>query len=106
PAAPTITVPANAETVNTTLVYIQWSGDTHTQYQVRVNLANDPNAGVYWDSQLTNSDRNFAWTDTLSNGTYYVFARLGTSAGLGPWSATGRTFTVNTGFTPGGIDYV
>ncbi len=107
PAAPTVTAPANGETINTTVAFVQWTGDLHTQYQVRVNTANDPNGAIAYDSQVVNSNLSYAWTGTLSNTTtYYVFVRVGCGASLGPWSAAGRTFTVNTAFVPSGPNIV
>ena len=100
PTAPTITAPTNGETLNTTIAYVQWSGDTHTMYQMQVNGSNAPDSAVIYDSQQVSSNRFFAWSGALSNNaTYYAFVRLATASGWGPWSA-GRTFTVNTAFVP------
>ncbi len=106
PGAPTITAPASGETINTTLAYVQWSGDLHTQYQMRINGQNDPDVTIIYDSQQVSSSRSFAWSGVLSNNvTYYAFVRVAGAGGWGPWSA-GRSFTVNTAFVPAGINYV
>ncbi len=102
PGAPVVTQPSNGTTVNTTLVFIQWNGDPHAGYEVRVNRVNDPNSAVEWESGEVSSDRNFTWTGPLSDmTTYYVFVRLSDSSSWGPWSAAGRTFQVNTASIPG-----
>src|SRR5207249_4182252 len=76
PAAPSVTAPANSETLKSRIAYIAWNGDPHTQYQVRVNTANDPNSGTVWDSQQVSSTRSFTWSGTLNDvSTYYVFVR-------------------------------
>src|SRR5204863_9582539 len=85
----------------------QWSGDLHSHYQMRVNRVNDPDTGIECDSGDVSSDRNFAWTGSLSDMTaYYVFVRLGNSGGWGPWSAGGRTFLLNTASVPVGTNVV
>lgn len=107
PGAPTVTQPANGATMNTTLVFIQWSGDPHTRYEVRINRVDDPGSAIEWDSGEVNSDRSFAWTGPLSDmTTYYVFIRLGDSTSWGPWSASGRTLHVNTASVPSGTNVV
>lgn len=107
PGAPTVTEPANNATVNTTVVFIQWTGDPHTRYQVRVTRVDDPDSAIAWDSGDVGSDRNFAWTGSLQDQTtYYVFARLSDSTTWGPWSAGGRTFYVNTASVPSGANLV
>lgn len=106
-SAPAMTQPASNATVNTTLVYLQWTGDPHTRYQTRASRVNNPDSAIAWDSGEVSSDRNFAWTGPLPDlTTYYAFVRLGDSTGWGPWSATGRTFRVDTTLVPGGANLV
>ncbi len=107
PSVPTVTQPANGETVNSPVVFVSWNGGSHTRYQVRVTGANDPDSAIAWDSGEVGSDRNFAWTGPLPNlATYNVFVRLGDTSKWGQWSATGRTFRVDTSFVPGGANLV
>lgn len=106
PGAPVVTQPASNATVNTTLVFIQWTGDPHARYQVRVNRVNDPDSAIAWDSGESSSDRDFAWTGPLPDlTTYFVFVRLGDVATWGPWSVGGRNFHVDTS-VPGGANLV
>ncbi len=107
PGAPVVTNPPNNSIQTSTMVFIQWVGDLHTQYQVRVTRMNDPSTSIAWDSGQVTSDRNFAWTGALADmTTYYVFVRLGDSSTWGPWSAGGRTFQINTGSAPSGTNLV
>jgi hypothetical protein len=100
---PAITQPASNATVNTTLVFVQWTGDPHSRYQVRANRLNDPDSGILWDSGEVNSDRNFAWIGPLPDATtYYLFVRVGDATRWGPWSTTNRTFRVDTTAASGG----
>jgi Big-like domain-containing protein len=106
-SAPAITQPASNATVNTTIVFVQWNGGPHSRYQMRVTRVNDPDSAITWDSGDVASDRNFAWTGPLPDSTtYYLFARLGDSTGWGPWSASGRTFRVDTTSAAGGANVV
>src|SRR5687768_2847573 len=50
PGAPTITAPGTGETVNTTVAYVQWTGDSHTGYHLRVCSGNNPDVGIIYDS--------------------------------------------------------
>ncbi len=107
PAAPTLTSPTQGQTVNTTLAFVEWTGGSHTRYQVRVNTQNDPDAGVVWDSQDTASAKDFSYTGELDDDqAYYAFVRLGSALGFGPWSSPGRQFMVDTSFVPPGPDIV
>jgi hypothetical protein len=108
PGAPSVTEPANNATLNTRSVFVQWNGDAHARYEVRINRANDPNSGIAWSSGEVNSDRNFAWVGPLDDMTqYYVFVRLSDSSSTwGPWNASGRTFHVNSTVVPGGTNLV
>ena len=100
-AAPSIAKPSAGETVRPRVVFVQWTGDPHIKYQVRVNTANDPDTGIFWDSGEVSSARDWAWTGTLNDSTtYYAFVRIGNASGWSPWSA-GRSFTVNTSYNPG-----
>jgi len=104
---PTVTQPANGEIVNSPVVFVRWSGDSHTRYQARVTGVNDPDSAIAWDSGEVGSDRGFAWTGPLPNlTTYNVFVRLGDTSKWGQWSATGRTFRVDTSFVPSGANLV
>jgi hypothetical protein len=107
PGSPTVTQPANGETVNNPVVFVSWSGDSHTRYQVRVTGANDPDSAIAWDSGEVVSDRNFVWTGLLPNlTTYNVFVRLGDVSKWGQWSTTGRTFRMDMSFVPSGANLV
>ena len=57
PAAPVITQPQTNLTLNTSTVFVEWSGDPHTRYQVQICRSNAP--GTAWDSGEVASDRNF-----------------------------------------------
>src|SRR6185436_1125063 len=106
PGVPTLSEPASNATVNTTVVFVQWSGAAHSRYQVRATRVNDPDSAIAWDSGEVSSDRNFAWTGPLPDRTnYYAFARLGDATAWGPWSA-GRPFRVDTTASPAGTDIV
>jgi hypothetical protein len=105
--APTVVRPASGETINTNIAFIEWTGDTQTQFQVRICTTDDPDTGIAWDSGLATSSQRFTWTGTLlSDVTYHVFVRLADSGTPGPWSAGGRSFTVNTSYVPPGADVV
>jgi hypothetical protein len=107
PGVPMVTQPANGETVNSPVVFVRWSGDSHTRYQARVTDVNDPDSAIAWDSGEVGSDRDFAWTGPLPNLTAYnVFVRLGDTSKWGLWSATGHTFRVDTSFVPSGANIV
>ena len=107
PGIPTVTQPANGQTLSSSVVFVCWNGDSHTRYQVRVTGANDPNSAIAWDSGEVGSDHSFTWTGLLPNlATYNVFVRLGDAGKWGQWSATGRTFKVDTSFVPGGANLV
>jgi hypothetical protein len=94
---PVITQPASNATVNTTVVFVEWNGASHSRYQVRVTRINEPDSSIAWDSGDVASDRNFAWTGPLPDlATYHLFARLGDSSGWGPWSPSNRTVRVDT----------
>ncbi|HEY2952856.1 MAG TPA: hypothetical protein VGK40_09750, partial [Verrucomicrobiae bacterium] len=95
--APTMTQPASNAVVNTTVVFLEWTGDPHTRYQARATRVNDPDSAIAWDSGEVNSDRSFAWTGPLPNlTTYHVFVRVGATNEWSPWSTGGRTFRVDT----------
>lgn len=105
--SPTVTQPANGQTLNSPVVFVHWSGDSHTRYQVRVTSANNPDSAIVWDSGEVGSNRSFAWTGPLSNlATYNVFVRLGDASTWGQWSTAGRTFQVDTSFVPSGANLV
>src|SRR5687768_8456831 len=73
PGTPTITLPTAGQTINTTIAYVQWTGDAHTKYHMRINTQNASAAGIIYDSQEVNSDHFFAWSGTLiNNATYYA----------------------------------
>jgi hypothetical protein len=106
-SAPVLVEPTNNAVLNSTPVFLRWTGDLHTRYQARVTRVNNPDMEVAWDSGEVSSDRNFAWTGSFDDlGTYYVFARLSDSGTWGPWSATGRVFRVDSTFVPPGPDVV
>lgn len=95
PDAPAITAPANNETLSTCLAFVQWTGESHSQYQIRVGTADDPDGPVVWDSFKVRSDRNYAWTGRLSDrASYFVFVRLANGHVWGAWSA-GRSFRLD-----------
>ncbi|MDO8587803.1 MAG: carbohydrate-binding protein [Armatimonadota bacterium] len=98
PTAPTVNTPSSGSSVKSNLAFIKWSGSSHDRYQVRCNTANDASTGIAYDSGETMSGRDWAWTGQLNNATYYVFVRLGNVNGWSAWSATGYSFTVNTGY--------
>src|ERR1041384_1081094 len=104
---PLLTKPANNANVNTTTVFLAWTGDPHLRYQIRVTRTNDAESSISWDSGEVSSDRNFAWTGPLPDlTTYFVFVRIGDATQWGPWSAGGRTFRVDTTSVPGGANLV
>ncbi|MDO8586135.1 MAG: DUF5010 C-terminal domain-containing protein, partial [Armatimonadota bacterium] len=99
PGAPSVTTPANGETLKSNLVFVKWSGDSHDRYQVRACTSDNPDTGIAWDSGEVMSSRDWAWTAQLSNMTnYYVYVRLGSSNGWGGWSAAGRWFRVDNSY--------
>jgi len=106
-SAPVLVEPAGNAVMNTTPVFLRWTGDLHTRYQARITRVNNPDSNIAWDSGEVSSDRNFAWTGTLEDrATYYVFVRLSDSDTWGAWSAPGRTFRVDTTLVPSGADVV
>jgi hypothetical protein len=107
PSAPTISVPAAGETVNTPVVFVGWTGDPHTRYRVRITTQDSPDAGVFWDSFDTASSKSFSFTGSLADkNTYHAFVRLEGVGGWGPWSAPGRSFRVDTSYVPPGPDVI
>lgn len=106
PNAPIVSVPTNNTIANTPLVFVQWSSDPHTHYQVHVTRTNNPDATTVWDSGDVTSDRNFAWTGALDHQTTnYVFVRVSDSVNWSPWSA-GRVFSINTNYVSPGANLV
>jgi hypothetical protein len=104
---PVITRPGTNATVNTTRLFVEWLGDPHTRYQVRVNRTNEPASDSVWDSGEVSSDRNFSWAGPLPDGaTYYIFVRVGDAATWGPWSARGHSVRVDTTVTLPGANVV
>jgi hypothetical protein len=107
PGAPRVTEPVEGQVVTGPLVFVRWSGDRHTLYQVRVTNENSPDSTALWDSGEVGSDRNFAWTGLLPNlASYNVFVRLGDAGKWGPWSKAGHTFGVDAGSVPDGENMV
>jgi len=107
PGAPRVTEPVNSQTVTGPLVFVRWSGDRHTRYQVRITSENGPDSAAVWDSGEVSSDRNFAWTGPLPNlATYNVFVRLGGAGKWGPLSEAGHTFGVDASCVPDGENMV
>jgi hypothetical protein len=105
PGAPTIIQPASGQFLNTPVIFVQWRGDPHRRYQVRLNGTDAPDSAIVWDSGEVNSDRDFAWTGPLPNqNTYYVYARLGNVDGWGAWSGSGRTVKLDLSMAPGGAN--
>jgi hypothetical protein len=101
PAAPRVTAPAAGGTVPRTVALIRWEGGIHDRYRVRIAASNGSDSDVEWDSGDVASSRDFAWTGALADkADHYVFVRLGSSAGWGPWSAGGRRFRVDTATSP------
>ena len=101
PAAPAIFRPTRSSTVRTQTPFIEWRGDAHVRFQVRVTTSGNPDAGIAWDSGEAQSGQDFAFTGTLADHTRYeVFARLASASGWGPWSAAGHAFTVDTSGIP------
>jgi len=107
PSPPVFTAPAAGGTVNSTTVFTSWTGDAHTRYQVRINTADDPEAGIAWDSLEAASPEHFAWSGTLNDqATYYLFGRIGDANGWSDWSAPVHWFTVDTASVPPGPNLV
>lgn len=101
PSPPTVTLPANGATNRSNLVYIAWNGEPHTDYQVRICLADNPEA-VAWDSGEVASSRSFAWTGALSDLTnHYVYVRIGNTGAWSDWSAAGPWFRVDSSYASG-----
>ena len=105
PNAPTVILPTAAGTVNTRTPLVQWAGDAHTHYQVRVNTVDSPDAGIAWDSGEVASAASSTYTANLPDqSNYYVFVRLANSQAWGSWSANGHWFSVDTSYVqPGGM---
>ncbi len=107
PDPPVITEPASGQTVSRPVVFIQWSGEPHTRYEVRVCRVDDPDSSIAWKSGAIDSGRSYAWTGPLNDpGDYFVFARLGSGTGWSRWSAAGRQFRVDTRVAPTGPNLV
>jgi hypothetical protein len=104
PDPPTVSYPANGETIKSNLAFIKWTGDSHTDYQVRICTADNPEAGIVWDSGEASSIRDWAWTGALPNLTnYYIYVRLGNSGDWSNWSAAGRWFRVDNSYNDSNI---
>lgn len=100
PSAPAVSNPTNGSTVKSNLVYVKWTGQSHTQYQVRICTANDPNTGIVWDSGQVTSSRDWAWTGALGDmSNYYVFVKLGSGSGWSDWSAGGYSFRADSSYS-------
>jgi len=102
--APTVTLPVSGWTVYTQTPLIQWTGESHTHYQVRVNTADSPDSGIIWDSGQVASTASSTYSGTLTDlSNYYVFVRLANAQGWGNWSTSGHWFRVDTSsVTPNG----
>lgn len=95
PAAPTVTAPEQGATVTIKTPTILWTGDAHDGYEVHINTTNVATDADGWDSGAVTNAGDGCVAGNLTNGTYYVFARLFNINGWGDWSAAGRTFTVD-----------
>ena len=101
PSTPKITAPKSGGSTSSTSPRIIWAYTPASKYQVRLNVANDPNTSIVWDSGTVTSNKNMCVAGPVSNGqNYYVFARLWNGAGWSSWSANGHLITVNTSYTP------
>ncbi len=101
PGTPAITAPTPAETVRTPCAFVAWSGDACTRYRVRITAEDDAESGIVWDSGDVGASCSFAWSDRLENAArYFVFVKIGNALGWSPWSAQGRSFSVDTSRPP------
>lgn len=88
PSAPIVNHPASGSTVDSLTPHIDWTGERHTHYQVRVTTSADPSADISWDSGEVASSHHYAASETLSNhADSFVHVRLRNERGWGPWSA-------------------
>ncbi|MDO8585821.1 MAG: hypothetical protein Q7T82_02165 [Armatimonadota bacterium] len=94
PRAPTVVYPGDGSTIATRTPLAQWSGDAHDAYETHINSSDTPDSNIVWDSGAVSSSADSCLSDTLANGTYYLFVRLHNEMGWGPWSANGHSFTV------------
>jgi len=70
---------------------IDWTGERHSHYHVRVNTSSAPDAGVLWDSGEVASTLHYATPATLADSaTYFAHVRLRNDRGWGAWSRPHR----------------
>ncbi|HLE21079.1 MAG TPA: DUF4038 domain-containing protein [Vicinamibacteria bacterium] len=87
PSAPLINNPASGSIVDSLTPHIDWTGERHTHYQVRVNASSNPEVDIIWDSGEVASPLHYAESETLSNDAdYFAHVRLRNVRGWGPWS--------------------
>ncbi len=100
PSAPVVNHPAKDEAVDSLTPHIDWTGERHSHYQVRVTASADASADVVWDSGEVASPLHYAMSETLSNrADYFVHVRLRNARGWSPWSAPTR-FSTNIADVP------
>ncbi len=94
PSAPIVNHPASGSVVDSLTPHIDWTGERHTHYQVRVASSSDPEGDILWDSGEVDSPLHYAMSETLSNDTdYFAHVRLRNARGWGAWSAATRFTT-------------
>ncbi|MDO8683691.1 MAG: DUF4038 domain-containing protein [Armatimonadota bacterium] len=79
--------PARGQSCKSLTPIIDWTGERHDSYQVRVTNTIDPGKSVIWDSGQIESANNYCVSGALKNGlTYYAHVRLHNGKGWGSWS--------------------
>ncbi len=101
PAAPVVVQPTVGEMICGLTPLITWTEQLHSQYQVRVQPANNLDDTPVWDSgQVTSDGSQVTCGVELTESTpYYVFVRESNPIDWGPWSS-GQLFTVMTPAPP------
>ena len=101
PGAPYITSPARNGVSTTLTPVIDWTGDRHDAYEVRVTGSDDRGSDkeTVWVSGQVKSKGNYTVAGDLSDDTaYYAHVRLHNDKGWGAWSEA-REFRTSTGGT-------
>ncbi len=98
PLAPTITWPEKGAVLGSNRVDVTWSGGGHDRYEVHIGSYNTPSSANGWNSgEVSVPYPGVTTVETpplAPQQNWYVFVRLHSSEGWGPWSAAGRWFHI------------
>jgi len=105
PGAPTIALPTGITTDATPRV--EWRGEDHDSFQVRIAASSSPDDSIVWDSgQIAGAESFVSGTGSLpEDQTLYVHVREQNLFGWGLWNVRSAPFRVELPPQPTGILY-